>query len=117
MKTKLLCSLLIGLSCSIAAQSLHSASGTTGISSAPEIATGIRQEAYAKPGTYQFIISNRAKDEAFTKDVLILIESKRDQTKEVMLTLSPSTSIRIPSRTEINRREFIPLAETVYLKK
>lgn len=57
-------------------------------------------------GTYEVIITNSKITEAFTTDLLNVIETKREESRDVVYVLSPYTSIRIFSRQKINSPEF-----------
>lgn len=57
-------------------------------------------------GTYQIIITDNKIAEAFTTDILPIIESKRQDTEDVYYEISKYTTIRIYSRAKINSPEF-----------
>lgn len=57
-------------------------------------------------GTYQIIITDSKITEAFTTDLLPIIESKRHDTEDVYYEISKYTTIRIYSRAKINSPEF-----------
>lgn len=65
----------------------------------------------AQPGTYQFIASNPANQEAFTNDILFTIERLREQDREVIFDLTENTKVRILPRSVIDRPDFKPLKE------
>lgn len=60
-------------------------------------------------GTFQFIIKKGQAQELFTTDVLLLIEEKREENREVMLTLSENTKVRILSKRDISSAGFEPI--------
>ena len=68
----------------------------------------------AAPGTYQFIIKTTKATYAFTTETLRLIESKREQTKEVRIAINPQIDVRILPYAVINASAFKPLEERVY---
>ena len=57
-------------------------------------------------GTYQMIANNSKVVEAFTTDLLKIIESKREDNRDVTYQVSQNTSVIIFSREKINSKEF-----------
>ncbi len=70
--------------------------------------------AAAAPGTYQFIVIPSESGDPFTRDILVMIESYRDDAEDRLLPLTQYTKVRIPSRTAIQNPGFKPLKEIVY---
>ena len=63
----------------------------------------------AEEGTFQFIITNSKKEDAFTTDVLYFIEQNRKEKEDVYMKISDFTDLYIPSRKKINDPSFVAL--------
>lgn len=68
----------------------------------------------AKVGTYQFQITETKTQPVFSDEILIEVESKRQQSETVYITISPGVVVMIPSRDAIESPAFVPLEEVVY---
>lgn len=67
----------------------------------------------ADVGTFQLIQTTKIR-EAIHEELLITIESKREEDRVVYFDLSPNTRVMVLSRREISRPDFKPL-ENLYL--
>lgn len=65
----------------------------------------------AKKGTYQFIVSNTKLKYYFTDETFIFIEDNRLETEDISLYLNKFTTVFIPSKRKINRKDFQLLPE------
>ncbi len=65
----------------------------------------------AEKGTYQFLAEANDTTSVFTDDILVVIESLRDQNKVVYYDASPYVRVKILPQVEINRPGFRPLKE------
>lgn len=72
-----------------------------------------RENEHPYGGTFQFISDRNHPREIFTTDILKLIEEKRKDNDEVILTLSKYTKVKILSRKEISSPGFAPIT-TLY---
>mgnify|MGYP003351862305 CR=1 FL=1 len=67
---------------------------------------------YAAIGTYQFIYHPCKIRPLFTRETLILVEQKREESADKTIKLGPCADVFIPSRQKISSPQFIPLTET-----
>lgn len=74
----------------------------------------------AAPGTYQ-IIQNVKMREIFTVEAMdslrVVFEAMRNDSLEIIHTITPHTKARIPSRQTIESSDFIPLSEYEYIEE
>ncbi len=63
----------------------------------------------AEEGTYQ-LIQNKKSGDVFTTDLLHFIEENRHDTREMIISLTEHTQVRILSKERINSLSFIPLS-------
>ncbi|REJ80864.1 MAG: hypothetical protein DWQ44_04635 [Bacteroidetes bacterium] len=113
MKKTILCALAgIAFQASIISDSFAQSNATNKAGKTDFVKSAGKQ---AEPGTYQFIVSQPDPEEAFTNDILVIIENMRDEKHDKIIALSNHTKVKIPSRAEISRADFKPLKETVYV--
>lgn len=74
----------------------------------------------AAPGTYQ-IIQDVKMREIFTVETMdslrVVFESMRNDSIEIIHSVTPYTKARIPSRQTIESSDFIPLSEYEYIEE
>lgn len=74
----------------------------------------------AAPGTYQ-IIQDVKMREIFTTETMdslrVVFELLRNDSTEVIHTITPYTKARIPSRQEVESPTFVPLSEYEYIEE
>ena len=71
----------------------------------------------AAAGTFQIIkIGVKSATELFTDDLLFFIETKRDDSKEVVEFIGKNTKVRILSRKDITDPAFVPLSDEVLIE-
>lgn len=70
----------------------------------------------AERGTYQFIAEPEDSASVFTDDILVVIESLRDEKKIVYFDASPTVKVKILPRSDINQNGYKPLQEWLVKK-
>lgn len=74
----------------------------------------------AGTGTYQLISQEDAANPfsgKFMDSLRLVIQAKRDKEKEVLIQISPETTVRILPQREISKLHFIPIEEFVFVDR
>jgi len=71
----------------------------------------------AKPGTFQLVFASASADPIFlSKEILVLIESKRSQSETVTFQLTADIKVIIPSKTVVQDPSYVPFQEEFILE-